>query len=548
MRKLKTKQIVAAGLSALMMMCSATSVFAAEPDSKTNTLNYQVTSRYDWMIHSAIDFGADAGTNKTVDRTGNQVKVLKNVIPEGKYLNISVKGSGANDAFTVDNGGSEVLNYDVSDDNGAVGVNGNVLSVPACTNTATQNMGFKLNTTKKSAEVAGQYNGRVIYNAELGGKDDIIQKEKSSKLITGEEFNKKIPSSATTVVFTNEKAPEGVETTSLSQEGDVVGWLDGTTWKVSTQDFSKVVNFNENSSEMFSYKKGLTNINFNNVDTSNATDMWGMFFSCTNLTSLDLSSFDALKVTDMHQMFNGCSNLASLNLSSFDTTKVTDMSEMFECCKNLTSLDLSSFNTSNVTSMSRMFMDCSNLTSLNLNSFDTSNVIYMYSTFAGCSNLTSLNLSSFDTSKATKMYAMFNGCSNLASLNLSSFSTSNVTDMSAMFYDCSKLTSLNLSNFNTSKVADMNKMFYKCTNLSSLDLSDFDTSKVTKMTYMFSDCSNLTNIYVSPKWSTNNVDNMWINDGEDMFVSCKKLPNYDASVIDVTKAHTGSGGYLTLKQ
>lgn len=171
MSKFKTKQVIAAGLSALMMMFSITSVFAAEPDSKTNTLNYQVTSRYDWMIHSTIDFGADAGTNKTVDSTGNQVKVLKNVIPEGKYLNISVKGSGANDAFTVSNGGSEVLNYDVSDDDGAVGVNGNVLSVPAGTNTATQNMGFKLNTTKKSAEVAGQYNGRVIYNASVGDKN-----------------------------------------------------------------------------------------------------------------------------------------------------------------------------------------------------------------------------------------------------------------------------------------------------------------------------------------------------------------------------------------
>lgn len=171
MRKLKTKQVIAAGLSALMMMSSITSVFAAEPDSKTTTLNYEVSSRYDWMIHSTIDFGADAGTNKTVDRTGNQVKVLKNVIPEGKYLNISVKGSGANDAFTVDNGGSEVLNYDVSDDNGAVGVNGNVLSVPAGTNAATQNMNFKLNTKKGSAEVAGVYNGQVIYNASVGDKN-----------------------------------------------------------------------------------------------------------------------------------------------------------------------------------------------------------------------------------------------------------------------------------------------------------------------------------------------------------------------------------------
>ena len=167
----KTKKVVVAGLSALMMMTSTTSVFAAESGDKSANLNYQVSSSYDWIIHSAIDFGADAGVGKTVDRTGNQVKVLKNVIPEGKYLNISVKGSGTNDAFTVDNGGSEVLNYDVSDDNGAVGVNGNVLSVPAGTNTATQNMNFKLNTTKKSAEVAGQYNGRVIYNASVGDKN-----------------------------------------------------------------------------------------------------------------------------------------------------------------------------------------------------------------------------------------------------------------------------------------------------------------------------------------------------------------------------------------
>lgn len=167
----KTKKVVAAGLSALMMMTSTTSVFAAESGDKSTTLNYQVSSSYDWIIHSSIDFGADAGVGKTVDRTGNQVKVLKNVIPEGKYLNISVKGSGTNDAFTVDNGGSEVLDYDVSDDNGAVGVNGNVLSVPAGTNTATQNMNFKLNTTKKSAEVAGQYTGRVIYNASVGDKN-----------------------------------------------------------------------------------------------------------------------------------------------------------------------------------------------------------------------------------------------------------------------------------------------------------------------------------------------------------------------------------------
>lgn len=221
MSKLKTKQVIATGLSALMMMFSVTSVFAAEPDSKSNTLNYEVSSRYDWMIHSTIDFGEDAGTNKTIDRTGNGVKVLKNVIPEGKYLNISVKGSGASDAFTVSNGGSEVLNYDVSDDNGAVGVNGNVLSVPAGTNTATQNMNFKLNTTKKSAEVAGQYNGRVIYNSSVGDKNGGTGgSESSGGTVTTPSELKKLDIEGTRYVVLEERENNQALVMTASNIGD----------------------------------------------------------------------------------------------------------------------------------------------------------------------------------------------------------------------------------------------------------------------------------------------------------------------------------------
>lgn len=212
--------------------------------------------------------------------------------------------------------------------------------------------GFAGNFANKVGESLGTVN--------MPDGSDNIAKEKSSKLITGEEFSNKIPDKARTVVFTNEKAPEGIETTSLSQEGDVVGWLDGRTWKVSTQNSNKVVNFNENSSKMFYQKRSLTNIEFNNVDTSNVTDMNAMFYECPKLTSLDLSSFDTSKVTDMTWMFADCSNLTSVNLSSF-TSNVTDMSYMFYCCSKLTSLDLSSFNTSKVTDMEDMFGRCSNL-------------------------------------------------------------------------------------------------------------------------------------------------------------------------------------------
>jgi surface protein len=376
----KTKKVVAAGLSALMMMSSITSVFAAEPDSKTTTLNYEVSSRYDWIIHSAIDFGADAGVGKTVDRTGNQVKVLKNVIPEGKYLNISVKGSGANDAFTVDNGGSEVLNYDVSDDNGAVGVNENVLSVPAGTNTATQNMNFKLNTKKGSAEVAGNYNGHVIYNAEVGGKDGAIQKEKSSTIIgtvgDGEsatfQFLETIPKAATAIVFTDEVAPKGVSTTDLTvaKDGDVVGWLDGATWKVSTQDPNKAVTFNENCLGMFCNPR-LTRISFDNIDTSNVTSMNGMFADCENLKELDLSNFNTKNITNMGSMFYKCTNLTSLDLSGFDTSNVTNMYSMFSECSNLANIYVGSkWSTEKVTNDGHMFEYCEKLPNFDFNTTD----------------------------------------------------------------------------------------------------------------------------------------------------------------------------------
>lgn len=330
-----------------------------------------------------------------------------------------------------------------------------------------------------------------------------VAKEKSSMIIgfdgSESQFANAIPEQATAVVFTDEVAPKGATTTDLTvaKDGDVVGWLDGTTWKVSTQDPNKAVTFNENCMGMFVSPNDdgenklwrLTEIFFNNVNTSNTINMQGMFMEC-GVASLDLSNFDTSNVTDMSIMFAGCIKLQELDLSHFDTSKVTDMMSVFQDCQNLVSLDLSGFNTSQVTDMSHMFYDCLSLTSLDVSSFDTSNVTGMMDMFGHCSSLTSLNVSSFDTSKVEDMYGMFYSCSNLNTLDLSSFDTSNVTDMSHMFYDC----------------------------------------------------SNLTNIYVSPKWSTKKVTN-----GGYMFDDCKKLPNFDTSLTNVPKAHTGPGGYLTLK-
>lgn len=273
-----------------------------------------------------------------------------------------------------------------------------------------------------------------------------VAKEQSSMLIDGPTFSNTIPDIATSVVFCDEKASEGVAATDLTvaKDGDVVGWLDGTTWKVSTQNNNKKILFNEDSRSMFNENRMLTNIQFDNIDTSKVKNMREMFRNCINLETLDLSSFDTSNVTNMYNLFLDCNKLISLDLSNFNTSNVIYIGSMFYDCMSLTSLNLSSFNTSKVKCMEGMFYGCKSLISLNLSNFDTSNVETMSWMFYECEKLNELDLSNFDTSKAIKMVGMFREMTNLEYLNLSSFNTSKVTDMTSMFLGSNNLKSVKI--------------------------------------------------------------------------------------------------------
>ena len=121
------------------------------------------------------------------------------------------------------------------------------------------------------------------------------------------------------------------------------------------------------------------------LNTSQVTDMRGMFSDCESLTALDLSSFDTSKVTKMACMFYGCESLTALDLSSFDTSEVSYMRGMFYSCKSLTALDLSSFDTSNVTDMRGMFYSCESLTTIYCNSSWSDRL--SDDMFSGCNSL-----------------------------------------------------------------------------------------------------------------------------------------------------------------
>ena len=251
----------------------------------------------------------------------------------------------------------------------------------------------------------------------------------------------------------------------------------------------------------------------------------------------------------MFEAFMDYSNLKSIEgLTNLDTSNATDMGGMFALSNSLTRIDASGFDTSNVTNMNAMFYGCTGLTSLNVSSFNTGNITDMGYMFAGCRSLTSLDLSGFDTSKVEYMNDMFNGCSSLTYLDVSSFNTSKVTSMRQMFLLCSSLRSLDVSGFDTGSVEDMCGMFGECSGLSSLDLSRFNTGSVMNMWAMFLNCSRLSTITVSDQWTTSSVTN-----STDMFYGCTNLRGgngtvYNSNVTDKTYARidrVGAYGYLT---
>lgn len=92
-----------------------------------------------------------------------------------------------------------------------------------------------------------------------------------------------------------------------------------------------------NSCAYLFYRYIGNNVDFiKDLDTSNVTNMGGMFRDCSALETIPL--LDTSNVTNMSSMFNGCSALETI--PQLDMIKVTNMSQMFYNCSKLTNLTL----------------------------------------------------------------------------------------------------------------------------------------------------------------------------------------------------------------
>ncbi|MBP1539806.1 MAG: BspA family leucine-rich repeat surface protein, partial [Prevotella sp.] len=189
------------------------------------------------------------------------------------------------------------------------------------------------------------------------------------------------------------------------------------------------------------------------------TSTYYWFNSCANLTSITgWENLNTSEVTNMREMFSDCRKITNLNLNKFNTSKVTNMSGMFQSCIALNKISLPyTFYTSNVVDMSYMFYDCTSLSSFNfLTYFNTSKVTDMRYMFYECDAVTTLDLSTFDTGNVTNMVSMFGDCENLTTIYIGSgWSTDNLTGTNssyAMFANTKQIRGMQGTTYNASYV------------------------------------------------------------------------------------------------
>ena len=211
------------------------------------------------------------------------------------------------------------------------------------------------------------------------------------------------------------------------------------------------------------------NIN-NGLDRSRLVDVeqwgsvaWGSmetaFKGCNNLNITSIDIPDLTLVNSMNSMFWGCVILnGPTNINNWNTSNVTDMYGVFRDANSFNQA-IGNWNTSYVTDMSLMFNFAANFNQA-IGNWNTSNVTYMSHMFASASSFDQ-PIGNWNTSNVTNMGNMFAGASSF-NQPIVYWNTGNVHDMGGMFYSA---TSFNqpIVYWNISNVSNMSGMFWHAT-------------------------------------------------------------------------------------
>ena len=329
-----------------------------------------------------------------------------------------------------------------------------------------------------------------------------------------------------------------------------------------------------------------------NLNTSAVENMAYMFSGCTTLPSIDLLDFDTRQVTKMDNMFQSCSSLTELDLSSFSYggSGTVSRGNMFNGCTNLASIYVIDLGATANTG-SGIFTGCNSIvgesgTTYNSNQTGSAMLNYdngylrngrsarvFWCSASGTLHFTTINRNEtpqagdsftpeegeaetitdiWSAEDVTDIGTSLPGWNSVAAsvqqvVIESGFSYVRANSLYGWFEGMSHITAINgidrLANSATTATT-MSRMFKDCTSLTSLDLSVFNTANVTDMSQMFSGCSNLEIITADADWTTASVTS-----SDDMFNGCTSIvgqdgTTYDGSVVDKTRAHYSTGGYL----
>ncbi len=295
------------------------------------------------------------------------------------------------------------------------------------------------------------------------------------------------------------------------------------------------------------------NIYLGDWDTSNVNRLEFLFynqFKSLVQTIQGFENWDVSKVITMQYAFSGIGDVTSLNLRDWDTSNVTNMTGIFRFDSvdvanrgSLSDLDLRGWDFSNVKKLNASFFchnsnpdqgENINVEKLNINNWDVGKVENFSFAFGGfngdlevvgtgskppegvaldlsnwdVSNVTNMenmfdsafissigDVGSWNTGKVTNFADMFQFCSILEDINVASWDTSVATRMDDMFLSCSSLSSLNITNWNTSNVENMRGTFQNLSGITTLDFSNWDYSSVTNMTDFLTGTSITTDDY-----------------------------------------------------
>lgn len=188
----------------------------------------------------------------------------------------------------------------------------------------------------------------------------------------------------------------------------------------------------------------------------------GLFQDFVNTKSIIFNNVDTSDCTDMSAMFKHCSSLEKIeNIKYFNTSNVNWMSDMFLGCSEISELDLSGWNTKKVTNIINMFSNCHKLNKIiGLENLDVSNVAYCASAFQQTYELNNLNLSNWNISKATDFSTMF-GWAYATEIDIRNLDMSLAENTSHMFDGTSSLENLYMNNvtFNIDSITNYTEMF-----------------------------------------------------------------------------------------